>query len=164
MEFPTKTLKPTTTSAVKIAGVLSLVLAASVCGHSQNVADDGANAKLMHFDYLHRVRYLEIFVIGGDPSKGQLYANVYNTALVPGFDGKTTRDSSPQAWVEGINVGEIKQRFNALQATLNGPKLLMPDWADFPIGAEHEFNGRKAVWCATLHLTPAMAQIGRAHV
>lgn len=103
------------------------------------------------------VRYLEIFVIGGDPSKGQLYANVYNTSLVPGFDGKTTKDSSPQAYVEGINVGEIKQRFNALQATLNGPKLWMLDWADVPLGAEHDFNGKRLPWIGTLHLTPAMA-------
>ena len=125
---------------------------------TKTLSDDGANAKLMHFDHMHWVRYLEIFVVGGDPSKGQLSANVYNTSTVPGFDGKTTKDSTPQAWVERINVGEIKQRFNALQANLNGPKLWMMDWADVPIGAEHEFNGRKATWVGTLHLTPAAAQ------
>ena len=34
----------------------------------------------------------------------------------------------------------------------------MLDWADVPIGAEHEFKGIKAAWVGTLHLTPAMAQ------
>ena len=34
----------------------------------------------------------------------------------------------------------------------------MLDWTDIPLGTEHEFNGKKLAWCATLHLTPAMVQ------
>ena len=120
--------------------------------------NEGANAKLTHFDNMRLVRYLEIFVIGGNPAKGELYANVYNTSLVPGFDGKTNEDSAPQFYVEGLSPQEIKTRLNALQAALNGPKLWMLDWADVPLGTEHDFNGKRLPWIGTLHLTPAMAQ------
>lgn len=131
---------------------LGVVLGA---GCNKSLPDDGANAKLMHFDNMNRVRYIEIFVVGGDPLKGGLRANVYNTSLVPGFDPtKANRDSAPQAYVEGVNTEQIKKQFNAYAVKINGPKLWMLDWFDIPLGNTQELNGMKIPWCAELQLTP----------
>ena len=120
--------------------------------------DDGANAKMNRIDNLNRVRYLEIMVFGGNGITGNLEANVYNTSLIPGFDGKTIKDSAPQSWAESLNTDEIKKQFKALDVGINGPKLWMIDYFDVPLGADRQFNGKTLPWCATLHLTKSQAK------
>jgi len=115
--------------------------------------NDGANAKTVRFDDMHLVRYIEIFVVGGNGLTGKLEANVYNTTFAEGFDPKVDKDSSPQSYVEGIKLDEIKKQFDALGAAINGPKLWMLDWVDIPLGADRDINGKKIPWCAELHLT-----------
>jgi hypothetical protein len=66
--------------------------------------DDGADAKLAHYENLNRVRYVEIFVVGGNGITGKMLINVYNTIESPGFDPKTNKDSAPQSWVEGVKT------------------------------------------------------------
>ena len=117
--------------------------------------NDGANAKNVRFDNMHRVRYIEIFVFGGNPITGNLRANVYNTSLVQGFNPKGNKDSAPQSYVEGLNTEALKKQFGALAVALNGPKLWMLDWFEVPLGKEREFNGKMIPWCATLHLKKA---------
>jgi len=137
------------------AAFLVFTLSASLVGGcSKNLPEDGANAKSVHFDNAHRVRYIEIFVVGGDPAKRDLRANVYNTTFIPGLDLNSNKDTAPQAYVEGIDKEAIKKQFNAYAVAINGPKLWMLDWADIPLGSSQEFNGKAIPWCAELHLTP----------
>lgn len=98
------------------------------------------------------MRYLEVFIVGGNGITGNLIANIYNTPLVPDRD-PSVKDTAPQAWAESLNTDEIKKRFGALGAAINGPKLWMLDWVDIPLGASEEFNGKNIPWCAELHLT-----------
>jgi hypothetical protein len=41
---------------------------------------------------------------------------------------------------------------NEEAASLNGPKLWMPDWTDIEIGKVQEFNGIKAAWVGGLNV------------
>ncbi|HTY24047.1 MAG TPA: hypothetical protein VMC85_13010 [Desulfomonilaceae bacterium] len=132
-------------------GVACLSLCAVVVGFS-TLPKDGANARTVRFDNMHLVRYLEIFVFGGNENTGKLRANVYNTSLVRGFDPKTNKDSAPPSYVTGLNVEATKKQFDALAVTLSGPKLWMFDWFDVPLGVDREFNGKNIPWCAELHL------------
>lgn len=74
---------------------------------------------------LHLVRYLEIFIVGGNGITGNLEANVYNTTFIRGLDLASDKDTSPQAWAESLSTDEIKEHFGALGAAINGPKLCM---------------------------------------
>ena len=124
--------------------------------------DDGANAQTVNVGNLHLVRYIEIFVVGGNGLTGNLRANVYNTSLVRNPDTTPNRDTAPQAYVEGVNTEAIKKQFGALGVAINGPKLWMIDFFDLPLGADQEFNGKKIPWCATLHLTKSeMKEMGK---
>ena len=119
-----------------------LVTVAVFLGGCSKLPDDGANAKMATVTHLNKVRYLEVFVIGGNGITGKLIANVYNTSLKPGFDGDVTKDSAPQAWAEGLNTEEIKKQNKALAASINGPKLWMIDYFDIPTWVDRVFNGQ----------------------
>lgn len=110
------------------------------------------NTKKYHLADMNRVRYLEIFVVGENGITGNLSANVYNTSLLPDRDA-SIKDTAPQAWAESLDTDEIKRRFGALGAAINGPKLWMLDWVDIPLGTSEEFNGKNIPWCAELYLT-----------
>jgi hypothetical protein len=135
-----------------VAAALLLACVGLLAGCAK-LPDDGASTQSKHFDNMNRVRYIEIFVVGGNGITGNLRANVYNTTFIPGLDIKTDKDTAPQAWVQSLNNDEIKKRFSALGAAINGPKLWMLDWVDIPLGADQEFNGKTIPWCAELHLT-----------
>jgi len=136
-----------TTVSVPLLGVLVGMLLTGCA----SLPNDGANAQTKHFDNLHTVRYIEIFVVGGNSITGNLSANVYNTTFSSGYN-RATKDSSPQAYVEGIKLEQVKEQFDALGASLNGPKLWMLDWVDIPLGAERNINGLNMPWCAELNL------------
>jgi len=129
--------------------LLAATLAFTGCASLPN---DGANAKSKRFDNLNQVRYLEVFVVGGDAITGNLYGRCYNTTFTPSFDVAISKDSAPQAYAEGINLEAIKKQFGALGATLNGPKQWMLDWVEIPLGTERNFNGKLIPWCADLNL------------
>ena len=65
----------------------------------KSLPNDGAHAQTKRFDHLNQVRYLEIFLVGGDFITGNLYGRCYNTTFAPSFDLATSRDSAPQAAV-----------------------------------------------------------------
>src|SRR5262249_5283344 len=128
-----------------------------------SLPNDGANAKTKHYENLNMVRYIEVFVVGGNGITGNLRANVYNTTFAEGYDPKANKDSAPQAYVEGIKVEAVKEQFHALGASMNGPKLWMLDWVDIPLGADQDLNGKQIPWCAELHLTKsALKEMGKA--
>ena len=116
-----------------------------------SLPSDGANTKSSRFDNLHTVRYIELFVVGGNAITGDLSANVYNTTF--GSYDTATKDSSPQAYVEGISLDKIKEQFGALSVSMNGPKRWMLDWVEIPLGLSRDLNGKQIPWCAELHLT-----------
>ncbi len=63
-----------------------------------------------------------------------------------------SKDTAPQGLVEGLDFARMKSDFGVLGASLNGPKLWLPDWAEIEAGVEREFNGIKAAWVAQLNM------------
>jgi hypothetical protein len=115
------------------------------------VLDDGANAHSMRVNNLHGVRYIEMFLAAKDPKTGDLVAACYNSMLNP-TGIPASRDTAPQAAVAGLDFEKITKDFGLLGASLNGPKIYMPDWADLEKGVMRDFNGIKAPWVAQLNL------------
>jgi len=108
------------------------------------VIKDGSNAKTGRVDNMHMVRYIEVFLAFRDPMTGKFVAGCYN----PMFTSKgipATRDTAPQALVEGLDFEKIKKEYNLVGASLNGPKIWTPDWSEIEVGVERDFNGIKAV-------------------
>jgi hypothetical protein len=116
------------------------------------VLDDGANAKSARVDNMHGTRYIEMFLAAKDPKTGKLVAACYNSMCDPGTGIPASRDTAPQAAVEGLDFDRMTKDFGVLGASLNGPKLWMPDWAEFEVGATRDFNGIKAPWVAQLNM------------
>jgi hypothetical protein len=129
--------------------LLAAMLAFTGCA---SLPDDGANAQAKRFDNLNQVRYLEVFVVGGNGLTHNLYGRCYNTTFAPSFDLAASKDSAPQAYAEGIDLKAIKKQQGALGATLNGPKQWMLDWTEISLGKERDFNGKLIPWCADLNL------------
>ena len=115
------------------------------------VLADGAGAKPGRVDNMHRVRYIEMFLAFRDPKTGKLVAGCYN----PMFTSKgipASKDTAPQAQVEGLDFEKMKKEYSLVGASLNGPKLWMPDWTEVNAGVERDFNDIKAVWVAQLDM------------
>ncbi len=127
------------------AGVLVCAVALAGCA---TLPDDGANVQSKHFENLH-MRYVELFIVGGNGITGHLKANVYNTTFRSDYNGKV---SAPQAWAESINLDDLKKQYHALGASMNRPKQRMLDWIDIPVGTDRTFNGL-TMPCAELSLT-----------
>ncbi|MDT8069559.1 MAG: hypothetical protein ROO76_15450 [Terriglobia bacterium] len=115
------------------------------------VLRDGDGAKSVHIDGLHMARFAEIFLTGREAKTGKLVAACYNTSLFPGAV-TASKDTAPQAWVEGLDFDKIKNEFGVLGASFNGPKFWMPDWVEIQNGVFREFNGRKFPWVAQLDM------------
>jgi len=111
---------------------------------------DGAAAKSRHIENMHQTRYIEMFLAAQD-ANGNLVAACYNTMAAPNGI-PASKDTAPQALVEGLDFNEIKEEFGVLGASLNGPKLWQPDWSDIDTGVERDFNGIKAFWVAQLNM------------
>lgn len=115
------------------------------------VLGDGVGAQYMRVDNMHQVRYIEIFLAGRDPVTGNIVAACYNpmftTAGIP-----ASRDTAPQALVEGLDFEQMKKEYGLLGASLNGPKLWLPDWSEIDAGKVRDFNGMRAAWVAQLNM------------
>ena len=83
---------------IPVSSCLACLVAVASLSGCATLPDHGANAKSVHFEGMNRVRYIEIFVRGGDATSGDLRANVYNTPLVRGVDYRATKDSAPQRY------------------------------------------------------------------
>lgn len=116
-----------------------------------NVLSDGVDAEMKRADNLHGVRYIEIFLAGRDAKTGNLVAACYNTMFTS--EGiPASKDTAPQLLVESLDFAKMRADFSLLGASLNGPKLWMPDWSEFDAGVERDFNGIKATWVAQLNM------------
>lgn len=115
------------------------------------VSGDGANAKSVRVDGTHKARFIEIFLAHRDPKTGSLVAECYNSmftdAGIP-----ASRDTAPQQSVERLDFDRMKREYNVLGASLNGPKLWLPNWTEIESGVERDFGGVKAAWVARLNM------------
>jgi len=144
---------------IKSASVIAAVLAGLFPTPTASAADriqgqvlaDGTGAKSGRFENMHQVRYIEIFLAAPDATTGKLVAACYNTTFnstgIP-----ASRDTAPQALVEGLDFAKLKIEYGVAGASLNGPKLWMLDWAEIDVGVTRDFNGIKAPWVAQLNM------------
>jgi hypothetical protein len=144
---------------MKIAMLASVLLAATAVGaFGQNagtaqpaVLADGAGAKLKRFEDTHQVRYIEIFLAAREAKSGGLVAACFNSM----FSSKgipASKDTAPQTQVKGLDFQKMKTDFGVLGASLNGPKLWLPDWVEVSVGNERQFNGIAMPWVAQLDM------------
>jgi hypothetical protein len=114
------------------------------------VLSDGANAKPKHIENSHLMRFAEIYLAGIDPATGDIVAECYGTNALPNIPAN--RDSAPQTFVASLNIDEIKKQYGVLGASLNGPKLWIPDSFDIDVGVSREFSGVSVPWTAQVNL------------
>lgn len=145
----------TTKTALLLACILATPLLASRPQQpppaEPKVLSDGAGATFKRVDNMHQVRFIEIFLAGREAKTGNLVAACYNTM----FTAKgipASKDTAPQALVAALDFDRMKQEFGVLGASLNGPKLWLPDWSEIEAGAQRDFNGITAAWVAQLSM------------
>ena len=115
------------------------------------VLADGAGAKSGRFDNMHQTRFIEIFLAHRDAKSGDLVAECYNSMFtIKGIPA--SKDTAPQVQVEGLDFAKMKTDFGVNGASLNGPKVWLPDWTEIDMGVERDFNGIKAAWVAQLNM------------
>lgn len=146
--------------AMKVGLLAALLVAATVTGtYAQEatspampkVFSDGTDAKPMRVNNLNQVRYIEMYLAAPDAKTGKLVAACYNSSVLPS-EIAASKDTAPQALVEGLDFAKLKKEYGVLGASLNGPKLWMLDWIEVEVGVTREFNGIKATWCAQLNM------------
>jgi hypothetical protein len=126
---------------------------------SASVLDDGAGAKYKRFENTHKTRFIEIFLAHRDATTGKMVAECYNT-MFRSTGIPASKDTAPQSRVEGLDFARLKTDYGVLGASLNGPKLWLPDWMEADIGVERTFNGIPAAWCAQLNLGDNAGGVG----
>jgi hypothetical protein len=115
------------------------------------VVSDGAGAKPKRVDNTHKTRFIEIFLAHREAKTGKTVAECYNTMFTLGGI-PTSKDTAPQAQVEGLDFVAMKKELGVAGASLNGPKLWLSDWAEMDAGVERTFNGIAATWIARLNM------------
>lgn len=136
-----------------------LTIAAAVAGGcatqtspvGPSVVSDGVGAVSKRVGDTHQTRFIEIFLAYREANTGKLVAACYNTM----FSSKgipASKDTAPQALVAGLDFEKMKAHHAVLNASLNGPKLWLPDWTEINAGVERDFNGMTAAWVAQLNM------------
>jgi hypothetical protein len=136
--------------AVSLLGAVSLSFAQQPPAQPA-VLGDGAGAISKRVDNMHQTRFIEIFLAAREASTGNMVAACFNTM----FTSKgipASKDTAPQALVEGLDFAKLKQEYGVLGASLNGPKLWLSDWTEIDVGKERQFNGIPAAWVAQLNM------------
>lgn len=116
------------------------------------VLADGVGAKSGRVEGMHKTRFIEIFLAHRDPKSGKLVAECYNSIFASPRGIPASKDTAPQALVQGLDFARMKTDFGVLGASLNGPKLWLSDWSEIEIGVKREFNGIKTAWVAQLDM------------
>lgn len=146
-----KTMKAVLLMAALVAAMVMGAIAQETAPAAPKVLVDSVGARYIRVENMHQARFIEIFLAYRDAKTKKLVAACYNTALM--INGKlATKDTAPQALVAGIDFAKVKEEYGVLGASLNGPKLWLPDWAEIDSGVVREFNGLKAAWVATLDM------------
>lgn len=149
-------------------GMLTAVLAAATltgCSSPKETAveptvlADGAGAKTDRFDNMHQTRFIEIFLAHPDTETGKVVAECYNSMFTSNGI-PTSKNTAPQARVEGLDFASMKTEYGVNGASLNGPKIWLPDWTEIDRGVERNFNGIKATWVAQLDMGDNAGGVG----
>ena len=114
------------------------------------VLSDGANATSKRIENSHLTRFIEVFLAGIDPKTGDIVAECYGTYAMP--DVPADKDTAPQQFVESLDMDKLKAQYGVLGASLNGPKLWLPDSFETEVGVAREFGGKQIPWTAQLNL------------
>lgn len=130
---------------------LSCSLAQAANTTEAEVLSDGDNVKQERVENMHNTRFIEIFLAAKDAETGSLVAACYNTMFTPAGI-PASKDTAPQNLVEGLDFEKIKTEFGLVGASLNGPKIWLPDWTEIDTGVERTFNGIPATWVAQLNM------------
>lgn len=138
-------------ATVMLTAAIAPTLAQEKSAAAPRVLADGAGARPGRFDHMHRTRFVEIFLAYADPKTGKLVAECYNT-LFTSNGIPASKDTAPQAPVERLDFAGMKTDYGVHGASLNGPKLWLPDWTEIDVGVERDFNGLKAAWVARLQM------------
>ena len=146
-----KIIKLTIFSALLSMTVVMGSLAQETSFATPKVFFDGVNAEFTRVDNMHKTRYIEMFLSGRDGKTGDVVAACYNTMFTPAGI-PASKDTAPQKLVEGLDFEHIKQKYGVFNASLNGPKLWMPDWTEINRGVERSFNGIPAPWVGQLNM------------
>ena len=140
------------------AGLFVAVIMAATTGASlaeqaskPQVLRDGDGAKVVRFENMHQTRFIELFFGTKDPETGKLVAPCYNT-MYSSNKLPESKDTSPQALVEGLDLEKLAKEHGVAKVMLNGPKLWMPDWVELKMGKERDFGGMTMGWVAQLNL------------
>ena len=115
------------------------------------VLHDGDDAKVTRFDNMHQTRFIELFFAVRDPNTGKMVAPCFNT-MYTSNKLPESKDTSPQAVVESLDLEKIAKEYGVAKVMLNGPKIWMPDWVEVAMGTERSFDGLTAGWVAQLNL------------
>jgi hypothetical protein len=146
-------------TTVLVAAVMTGAFAQDTPSSEPKVLNDGAGAKLKRFESTHKARFIEIFLAHRDAKTGKVVAECYNTMFTSSGIPES-KDTAPQARVEGLDFDKLKADYGVLGASLNGPKLWLPDWMEADTGVERTFNGIAAAWCAQLDLGDNAGGVG----
>jgi hypothetical protein len=146
-----KTIKTTFLTALLSMTVVMGSFAQEAPSATSKVLADGVGAESRRVDNMHKTRYIEMFLAYRDAKTGDLLAVCYNTMFTP-TGIPASRDTAPQELVAGLDFDKIKQEYGVLNASLNGPKLWMPDWSEVNSGLERNFNGIPAPWVGVLNM------------
>lgn len=137
--------------AVIISTFIMVSVAQATATTDPKVLSDGVNAEYKRVENMHKTRFVEIFLAARDSKTGKLVAACYNTMFTPkGIPA--SKDTAPQNLVVGLDFDQMKIEYSVLGASLNGPKLWLPDWSEVDTGVERNFNGLSAIWVAQLNM------------
>jgi hypothetical protein len=145
------TMKAVLLVAVMMTAFMPASHAQKTSSPEPGVLADGKGARKKHVDNMHKVRFIEIFLAGREAKTGNMVAACYNSMFIPGGI-PASKNTAPQELVEGLDFDKMKQDYGVPGASLNGPKLWLPDWAEAEVGTERDFNGIKASWVAQLNM------------
>lgn len=148
---PLRAMKAGVLAAVMMTAAVQPGLAQEASPASPAVLADGRGAQFRRVDGMHKVRFIEIFLAAREAGTGKMVAAVYNPMYTAGGI-PASRDTAPQALVEGLDFEKMKQEFGLLGASLNGPKIWLPDWSEADVGVERDFNGIRAPWVAQMNM------------
>ncbi len=126
------------------------VLGFILSGCSKTAPDDGAQAKMRHFDNLRAVRYCEVFLIAGNPITKNLEAVFYNTSELN--NAANAKDTCPAPLWEKVDAEALKKEYNVLGVFKNGPRGWANDWIELAVGAQRSFDGLQANWFGVVQL------------
>jgi len=143
------------TKTIQIAALLALTIIPCHAGETSKakpeVFADGDGAHQKRVEGMHQTRYIEIFLAAKDPETEKFIAACYNTMFLPAGI-PDSKDTAPQAQVAAIDFKAIAQEFGVLGASLNGPKIWLPDWTDIETGKTRTFGEIQAPWVAQLNM------------